>query len=113
VSYGRRAFLFVGDSERDEEQTLLASSAGSLKADVLKVGHHGSRTSSTPEFVAAVAPSEAIVSAGRRNRFGHPSPDTLATFDRAGCRLWRTDRDGAISVTTDGASLEVEPMSAW
>jgi competence protein ComEC len=113
VAYGSRAILFVGDAEHEEESILLASKPDALRADVLKVGHHGSRTSSTPAFVAAVAPSEAIVSAGRRNRFGHPSPDTLATLRRAGCRVWRTDREGAVTVTTDGTSLEVRGVSAW
>jgi competence protein ComEC len=113
ITFGTRAILFVGDAEHEEEALLLASSPGALRADVLKVGHHGSRTSSTPGFVAAVAPSEAVVSAGRRNRFGHPSPVTLATLERAGCRVWRTDRDGAVTVTTDGRSLDVRAVAAW
>ncbi len=74
---------------------------------MLKVGHHGSATSSTPAFLAAVAPREAIISVGRRNRFGHPHPLTLAALAAQGVRLWRTDRDGAVTVTTDGQSLDV------
>lgn len=107
VSFGARAILFVGDAEHDEERALVRLGAHRLRADVLKVGHHGSRTSSTPAFVAAVAPAEAVISTGVRNRFGHPSPSTLATLARAGARVWRTDRDGAVTVTTDGASLDV------
>jgi competence protein ComEC len=95
----------VGDAEREEETRLLQAGANRLRADVLKVGHHGSATSSSPAFVAAVAPSEAIVSAGCRNRFGHPNPATLATLAATGARVWRTDRDGAVRVTTDGRSL--------
>ncbi len=112
LTYGRRAILLVGDAEQEEERILLATAPDALKADVLKVGHHGSRTSSTPAFVAAVGPSEAVISAGRRNHFGHPSPQTLATLQRAGCRVWRTDQDGAVTVTTDGTSLEVR-AAAW
>jgi competence protein ComEC len=113
ITYGARAMLLVGDAEREEEGTLLATAAARLRADVLKVGHHGSRTSSSPAFLAAVAPREAIVSAGRRNRFGHPSPQTLAALRGAGSRVWRTDRDGAVEVTTDGRSLDVRAIAAW
>jgi competence protein ComEC len=106
IAYGGRAILFVGDAEHEEEEELLALGAR-LRADVLKVGHHGSRTSSSPAFLAAVAPTEAIVSTGVRNRFGHPHPTTMTALARAGPRIWRTDRDGAVTVTTDGASLDV------
>ncbi len=107
VRYGERAILFVGDAEHDEEATLLRASAPSLRADVLKVGHHGSRTSSTAPFVAAVRPSLAVLSVGVRNRFGHPHPRTLATLSAAGVRALRTDRDGAVTVETDGRALRV------
>jgi len=111
ITYGARSVLFVGDAEHDEEETLLATARDRLRADVLKVGHHGSRTSSTPAFLEAVAPRDAVVSAGCRNRFGHPHPVTLAALDRAGARVWRTDRDGAVTVTTDGASLDVATLA--
>jgi len=107
ISYGQRSILFVGDAEHEEEGMLLGAARQRLRSDVLKVGHHGSRTSSTPAFVAAVAPREAVVSVGCRNRFGHPHPSTLATLEAAGARVWRTDRDGAVVVTTDGQSLDV------
>jgi competence protein ComEC len=112
VAFGARAFLLVGDAEREEEGMLLASAGDRLHADVLKVGHHGSRTSTTPAFVSAVSPREAIVSVGCRNRFGHPNEGTLHTLTAAGARVWRTDRDGAITVTTDGQLLEVEAMAS-
>ncbi len=108
VTFGARSLLLVGDAQREEEGELLARVPASLRADVLKVGHHGSATSSSPEFLAAVAPQEAVVSVGRRNRFGHPNPGTLAALAASGARVWRTDRDGAITATTDGHSLEVE-----
>jgi competence protein ComEC len=68
-------------------------------------------TSSSPDFLAAVAPLEAVISAGVRNRFGHPSATTLASLTRAGARVWRTDEDGAVTVTTDGESLEVHALA--
>jgi competence protein ComEC len=70
--------------------------------DVLKVGHHGSRTSSSPAFLAAVHPSLAVISSGVRNRFGHPHPRTLAALAAAGIPVLRTDRVGAIVWETDG-----------
>jgi competence protein ComEC len=112
IAYGTRALLLVGDAEREEEEALLATAGERLRADVLKVGHHGSRTSSSPAFLAAVAPREAIVSVGRRNRFGHPSPSTLSALAAAGARVWRTDRDGAVVATTDGQSLDVTSMAS-
>jgi competence protein ComEC len=111
IAYGKRALLLVGDAEREEEAMLLASTPAQLRADVLKVGHHGSRTSSTPAFLAAVAPHDAIVSVGSRNRFGHPAQATLAALESSGARVWRTDRDGAVVVTTDGRSLDVHALS--
>jgi len=107
IAYGERAILLVGDTEREAENELLAASGARLRADVLKVGHHGSRTSSSPTFLAAVGAREAVVSAGCRNRFGHPHPVALAALAAAGARVWRTDRDGAVVVTTDGHALEV------
>jgi competence protein ComEC len=93
-----RTLLFAGDVERPAEHDLLASGAD-LGADVLKVPHHGSRTSTTPEFLARVAPRVALVGVGRRNRFGHPSPDVLRRLAAAGVRVFRTDRDGDLALT--------------
>ena len=111
IAFGRRALLFVGDSESEEERDLLRLAPAAIRADVLKVGHHGSRTSSSAAFIAAVAPAHAIVSSGIRNRFGHPHPVTLATLSRAGARVWRTDLVGAIVVETDGEQLDVRGAS--
>ena len=94
LAFGARAILFVGDAEREEEGDLLRLAPERLRADVLKVGHHGSRTSSSPAFLAAVGPRVAVISDGVRNHFGHPHPSTLAALDAAGARVWRTDRDG-------------------
>ncbi len=107
ISYGSRAALLVGDAEREEEATLLGRAPGSLRADLLKVGHHGSRTSSAPAFLAAVRPGLAAISAGVRNRFGHPHPRTLAALEAQGIAVARTDRGGAIVWETDGEAVRV------
>ena len=107
VGLGSRSFLLVGDAEHGVEADLLETKRASLRADVLKVGHHGSRTSTTPAFLAAVDPAIALISCGVRNRFGHPAPSTLATLAASRARAYRTDQDGSITVTTDGRSLDV------
>ncbi len=106
ISFGRRALLFVGDAEGEEERELLRA-PGALRADVLKVGHHGSRTSSSPALLAAVGARHAVISTGVRNRFGHPHPTTLAALSAANLRIWRTDLGGAVTVETDGERLVV------
>lgn len=97
---GRFRYVNTGDATMDEEAALLAGWPGdSLRADVLKVGHHGSRTSSGRVFLRTVAPALAVVSAGARNRYGHPHPDVLARLDASGVeRIWRTDRHGTLCV---------------
>jgi competence protein ComEC len=97
-AHGRVALL-AGDIEARTEASLVREGPVSLAADVLIVPHHGSRTSSTPAFVSAVAPIVAIVTAGYRNRFKHPRPDVVARYRRIGAEVPRTDRDGAIGVT--------------
>jgi competence protein ComEC len=104
IAYGERAFLFVGDAEREQEGELVGPR---VRADVLKVGHHGSATSSSERFLDAVRPSVAVISCGARNRFGHPNPDTLARLRASGARVLRTDRAGSVTVTTDGRTLKV------
>jgi competence protein ComEC len=106
IAFGQRAVLFVGDAEHAEEADLLANHRDDLRADVLKVGHHGSRTSTSSAFLSAVDPSIAVISCGIRNRFGHPAPVTMATLARAPLRVLRTDRDGSVTIVTDGTSLE-------
>jgi competence protein ComEC len=111
VAYGERSVLFVGDAEHAEECDLLRMYGARLRTDILKVGHHGSRTSSTPDFIAAVAPHDAVISAGVRNHFGHPTRATLDTLARAGVRVWRTDRDGAVTASTDGVTWDIAPSA--
>ena len=102
---GSRSALLVGDAERETEARLVATYGTSLKADLLKVGHHGSRTSSTPAFLAAVAPEVAIISSGVRNRFGHPARVTLDALASRSIDVRRTDRKGAIVFWTDGKTF--------
>lgn len=111
VGFGKRRFLFAGDAEHDEETELVSASGPRLRADVLKIAHHGSRTSTTAAFLAAVQPTDAIISVGSRNRFGHPHPSTLSTLAAAGVRVWRTDRDGELVAETNGETLVVRRSS--
>jgi competence protein ComEC len=101
VSHGQTRFLLTGDIEHDGETALLGQA---LQSDVLKVGHHGSRSSSTPAFLDAVSPSLAIVSAGRGNRFGHPHPEVSARLSQR-ARVLRTDQRGGIEIVSDGRVL--------
>ncbi len=91
--------LLTGDLEARGEFELVRRDPSALKADVLLVPHHGSRTSSSAAFIASVAPEIAVYTLGYRNRFGHPRPDVVARYDRAGVRSYRTDRDGALTFT--------------
>ena len=108
VEFGETRFLFMGDAERAEEQWLLDHAFGDLRADVLKVGHHGSSTSSTDRFLAAVQPALAVISVGADNFYGHPSVDVLASLARAGARTVRTDSAGTVVVRSDGNRLTYE-----
>jgi len=108
VAYGRRTFLFEGDAEREEEGDLVRRFGAGLRADVLKVGHHGSKTSSTPELLRAVSPEVAVISCGARNHYGHPFPTTLGSLAAITAHVYRTDREGEVVVTTDGERLRVD-----
>ncbi len=105
IEYGSRRFLFTGDAENEEETELLEAHSADLRADYLKVGHHGSRTSTSEAFLSAVAPALATLSCGVRNRFGHPhlaTVERLAAHDVVALRL---DRSGSVIVTTDGHAI--------
>jgi competence protein ComEC len=110
VMYGSRTFLLTGDMERPMEQ-ILVSDGLYLHADVLKVGHHGSKTSTIPAFLEAVSPSIAIVSAGYENSFGHPHPDVVRRLLDRHITLLRTDHDGLVTVQTDGERLRYNTMT--
>lgn len=101
LEYRRFRMLFTGDAGTESERRFLDEGID-LHADVLKVGHHGSAYGSSPEFIRAVAPRYAIVSVGRHNLFGHPAPSTIATLQRAGATIYRTDENGAVTIVSDG-----------
>ena len=103
--------LFTGDAEAPTERWLLARSA-KLRARVLKVGHHGSRYSSTPAFLRAVHPEVAVISCGAGNRYGHPHERTLDKLRALGATVYRTDEDGDVIVRSDGETLSVETARA-
>jgi competence protein ComEC len=104
--YGSVALLLTGDIERDAEAALLKS-GNELRADLLKVPHHGSNTSSSEAFLEAVRPACAVISVGERSMFGHPHEAVVTRLLHRGVTLYRTGRDGTVSVKTDGTSLEI------
>lgn len=91
---GGLVWLFTGDAEKEIEQELLKTEE--IKADILKVGHHGSKTSSTPMFIEKVKPQFALISCGVKNRFGHPNEETLETLQKNNIQILRTDQNGMI-----------------
>jgi competence protein ComEC len=101
-------FLLVGDAEREEEAWLVARDSLALRSEVLKVGHHGSITSTTEGFLRAVRPRIALVSVGAGNTYGHPHPRILAALAAQGATVLRTDREGSIIVRTDGMTVEFQ-----
>jgi competence protein ComEC len=111
--YGDRSILLPGDAEKQVEYTMLSESeAAFLRADVLKVGHHGSKNSTMPEFLSAVAPQISIVSAGEENPYGHPHRELLERLEGSGSRVLRTDQDGAVQILTDGRTLRASCFRA-
>ncbi|MCI8404766.1 MAG: MBL fold metallo-hydrolase [Clostridia bacterium] len=105
VTHKNNSFLFTGDAEREEEQTLL--DRGLLKADVLKVGHHGSDTSTSYPFLREVMPEYAVISVGKNNSYGHPSEAVLSRLRDAGAQVYRTDMQGDIIMRSDGDNITV------
>ena len=104
--YGSISVLLAGDIERATEDALIRSCVD-LQADVLKVPHHGSKTSSTDNFIDRVRPRYAVISAGERSRFGHPHPAVVSRYSTRGVQLLQTGRDGMITLETDGTTLGV------
>lgn len=109
ISIGSEQVLLVGDIERKSEARLLATHRDKLPATLLVAPHHGSKSSSTPDFVAAVAPRHVIFTSGYRNRFHHPHPTVVTRYAKHGAALLRSDRDGAILVEMDSSGMSLEP----
>lgn len=106
LKYGNFTMLFTGDAEAEEEASILKSGAD-IKSIVLKAGHHGSKTSSTEEFLRAVSPKAVFISCGAGNNYGHPSRQTMKRSEKWGIDVYRTDRQGTITLTTDGKRYEI------
>lgn len=104
--YGETSFLFMGDADKDAEAGILATGLP-VQASILKVGHHGSNTASSPAFLAQVKPAVAIYMAGLGNPYGHPHPETLAALAAVGAQIYGTDVNGTIIVSTDGHTYQV------
>lgn len=113
ITYGGRSFLFMADAEDDLEMRLLDTfGIGTWKADVLRVGHHGSETSTSWPFLAAVQPETAVISVGAGNDYGHPSAAVLNSLEQIGAAVFRTDLDGTVVITCDGETITVEHGAA-
>jgi competence protein ComEC len=110
ISYGRTTFLLTGDMEKEVETELMRSSFN-LLSTVMKSPHHGSDSSSSEEFLRAVSPAFVIISAGAGNRYGLPDPIVLERYDRSGIKVYRTDLNGAVEVTSDGQHIFLRTAS--
>jgi competence protein ComEC len=102
--YGKNSFLFTGDAHADSESQMI-SAGFDLKADVLKVGHHGSDTSTSPAFLSKVAPKYAVISVGVGNSYGHPHAVTISKLKVAGIKVYRTDESGTVVAESDGTNI--------
>ncbi len=109
IQHGNTSFLLTGDAESLSEQQMLSSGAN-LKSDVLKVGHHGSSSSTTQAFLKAVSPKYAVISCGAGNSYGHPHQETLSKLANAGVKTYRTDTNGTVIFTSDGKTLTVKTL---
>ncbi|HZF79960.1 MAG TPA: competence protein ComEC, partial [Rubrivivax sp.] len=105
VQGSQRSALLTGDIESAQEAALVRRLGAALRADVLQVPHHGSRTSSTAAFIDAVAPSVAFVQAAYRSRYGHPAADVMARYEQRGIEVVRSDRCGAWTLPLQGGAL--------
>jgi competence protein ComEC len=109
MTYGKFSVLFTGDAQKEAEAQLLkAYGSSKLQSDILKVGHHGSKTSSSPAFIKAVAPKAATISCGQGNQYKFPHEPTLKTLNDQHVSIYRTDRNGAISITSDGNKYSIQ-----
>ncbi len=103
LTYGDNTFMFTGDAEAETESFL----TGDLQSDVLKVGHHGSSTSTSEDFFYKVDPKIAVISCGEGNDYGHPHSETMSLLERENIKIYRTDISGDITITSNGKTLDV------
>ena len=105
--YNKISMLLTGDAEKESEALMLKNYASELKSTILKSGHHGSNTSSSPGFLKAVGPEAAIISLGANNDYHHPHPSTLKKYEQAKLQVYRTDLDGTVTITSDGITYKI------
>lgn len=110
LNYKNYSMLFTGDIEAIAEKAILkkySKSLNILKSDILKVAHHGSKTSSITEFIEKIKPKYAIIGVGEDNKFGHPSDSTIQNLEKANIRIYRTDKMGEIEIKTNGKEIKI------
>jgi competence protein ComEC len=105
--FGKKSFLFTADISKSTEKKLLEKEIN-IKSDVLKVAHHGSKTSSSEDFIKKVLPQIAVIQAGKDNSYGHPHQETLAVLEKYGTNILRTDIDNDIKILCDSLSLKLK-----
>ena len=110
LSYGNNTFLFEGDSQEQSENEMI-NAGFNLKSDVLKVGHHGSNTSSSTAFLAKVQPKYAVISVGKGNSYGHPANVTIDKLTGIGAKVYRTDQSGTIIAESDGTNVTITNLA--
>lgn len=110
LTFGNTDFLFTGDVHKSIEKNLLDNNTD-LDSDILKVAHHGSKSSNSEDFIAKVSPEIAVISAGKNNRYGHPAQEVLDTLNKYGIRILRTDKDGDVRIISDGKNYAFENVS--
>ncbi len=107
LTYGETSFLFQGDAEEESERDILESDlSGKLKSELLKVGHHGSASSTSPEYLSKVKPKYAVIMVGKGNDYGHPHKETMELLKSKGLEIYRTDEEGTIVAESDGKSIK-------
>ncbi len=104
ITYKDNSFLFMGDAEKLSEDELTAD----VKADVIKIGHHGSYTSTSEEFLKRVSPTYAVISVGKDNDYGHPHKETIDLLNKSNVKVYRTDIAGTIVIKSDGYNMDIE-----
>lgn len=109
ITFFNNSFLFTGDAEISTEETVLSQN-NNLNCDILKVGHHGSSTSTSLDFLTSVNPSVAIISVGKNNSYGHPTSETLSLLNYFNIRTIRTDINGTIIATSDGKNISISSV---
>ena len=110
VSFGSKSILFPGDIMAQAEREIIATHGDELKSTVLIAPHHGSKTSSTAMFLEKIKPEIGIISAGWKNSFRFPNPSVLKRYNENDCRIFRTDKNGAVAISIDGRALKIKPF---